>query len=73
MRLGFVHRAALSRDMKKQLAEIAQSLDALIKSAASSTSAWHEVRALAYAAAEAMGAENSSWHRLVRRYRDELP
>lgn len=73
MRLSFVHRAALSRDMKKQLAEIAQALDALIKSAASSTSAWHEVRALAYAAAEVMGAENSSWHRLVRRYRDELP
>jgi hypothetical protein len=73
MRLGFVHRAALSHDMKKQLADIAQSLDALVKSGASSTSAWHEVRALAYAAAEAMGAENSSWHRLVRRYRDELP
>ena len=72
-RLGFVHRAALSRDMQKQLAGIAQSLDTLIKSAASSTSAWQEVRALAYAAADAMGAENSSWHRLVRRYRDELP
>lgn len=73
MRLGFVHRAALSHDMKKQLTEIAQSLDALVKSGASSTSAWHQVRALAYAAADAMGAENSSWHRLVRRYRDELP
>jgi hypothetical protein len=73
MRLGFVHRAALSSDMKKQLSQIAQSLDELIKSAASSTPAWHEVRALAYAAAEAMGAENTSWHRLVRRYRDELP
>lgn len=73
MRLGFVHRAALSHDMKKQLTDIAQSLDALVKSGASSTSAWHQVRALAYAAAEAMGAENSSWHRLVRRYRDELP
>jgi hypothetical protein len=73
MRLGFVHRAALSRDMQKRLTEIAQSLDALIKSADSSTKAWHEVRALAYEAAKAMGAENSSWHGLVRRYRDELP
>ena len=73
MRLGFVHRAALSRDMKKRLTEIAQSLDELIKSAASSRSTWQEVRALAYAATDAMGAENTSWHGLVRRYRDELP
>lgn len=72
-RLGFVHRAALSTDMNKRLKEIFYSLDAVIKSAASSTAAWHDVRALAYAAAEAMGAENTSWHRLVRRYRDELP
>ena len=73
VRLGFVHRTALSRDMKKELADIAQSLDALIRSAASSTSAWRKVRALAYRAAEAMGAESTSWHRLVRRYRDEIP
>jgi hypothetical protein len=72
-RLGFVHRAALSEDMKKRLTAIAESIDALIKSADGSMKAWQEVRALAYAAAEAMGAENSSWHRLVRRYRDELP
>jgi hypothetical protein len=72
-RLGFVHRAALSDDMKKQLAVIAQSVDALVKSADSSTKAWQEVRAQTYEAAKAMGAENSSWHRLVRRYRDELP
>ena len=32
-----------------------------------------EVRRLAFAAAEAMGSENRSWHGLVRRYRDELP
>jgi hypothetical protein len=73
VRLGFVHRTALSRDMKKELTDIAQALDALIRSAASSTSAWHKVRALAYRAAEAMGAESTSWHRLVRRYRDEIP
>jgi hypothetical protein len=72
-RLGFVHRAALSREMQKQLSDIFHSLDELIRTAASSTTAWHDVRALAYEAAKAMGVENTSWHRLVRRYRDELP
>ena len=72
-RLGFVHRAALSGDMHERLEKIFHALDELIRSAASSTKAWQKVRALAYAAAEAMGVENTSWHRLVRRYRDELP
>lgn len=72
-RLGFVHRAALSADMHEQLEKIFHALDEFIKSAASSAKAWQKVRALTYAAAKAMGAENSSWHRLVRRYRDELP
>lgn len=73
MRLGVVHRSALSRDMKEQLGKIGQALGKLIKAAPSSPKAWHEVRTLTYRAAEAMGAENSSWHHLVRRYRDELP
>lgn len=73
MRLGIVHRAALSREMKKRLKDISNALDALIRSGKTSPRAWQEVRELAYEAAEAMGAENSSWHHLVRRYRDELP
>lgn len=72
-RLGFVHRAALSSDMSRQLKEISYSLDELIRTAASSVSAWEKVRGLTFEAAKAMGAENTSWHRLVRRYRDELP
>ena len=32
-----------------------------------------DVRRLAFAATDAMGRENTSWHGLVRRYRDELP
>jgi hypothetical protein len=73
MRLGIVHRSALSRDMKEQLGKIGQALGKLIKAAASSSKAWQEVRTLTYRAAEAMGEENSSWHNLVQRYRDELP
>lgn len=72
-RLGFVHRAALSSDMSRQLKEISYSLDELIRTAASSVQAWEKVRGLTFEAAKAMGAENTSWHRLVRRYRDELP
>jgi hypothetical protein len=73
MRLGIVHRAALSREMQKQLKKTADALEQLVKGAASSPRALQEARELAYEAAEAMGAENSSWHHLVRRYKDELP
>jgi hypothetical protein len=73
MRLGIVHRAALSREMQRQLKETADALEQLVKGAASSPRALQEARELAYEAAEAMGAENSSWHHLVRRYKDELP
>ena len=73
MRLGIVHRSALSWDMKEQLGKIGQALGKLIKAAPSSSKAWQEVRTLTYRAAEAMGEENSSWHNLVQRYRDELP
>ncbi len=73
MRLGIVHRAALSRDMSKRLKKIADALEQLVMGAASSPRALREVRELADGAAEDMGAENSSWHHLVRRYKDELP
>jgi hypothetical protein len=70
--LGIVHRAALSVDVAKELAKIDESL-AAVEKIPSADNAWSQVRALAFEAAEAMGRENSSWHGLVRRYRDDLP
>jgi len=72
-RLGIVHRAALSKEMERQLAKIASELVALSEAAADETAAWREVRHLTFEAASAMGQENTSWHGLVRRYRDDLP
>lgn len=71
-RLGIVHRAALSSDVAKELAKIDADLTAVEKMLPGVES-WTQVRRLAFAAAEAMGRENSSWHGLVRRYRDDLP
>lgn len=73
MRLGIVHRAALSREMQKQLKATTDALEQLVKGAPSSPRALQEARELAFEAAKAMGTENSSWHHLVRRYKDELP
>jgi hypothetical protein len=72
-RLGIVHRAALSREMERQLAEIDSGLIALDWPATDEAAAWLEVRHLTVDAARAMGQENTSWHGLVRRYRDDLP
>jgi hypothetical protein len=66
-------RAALSREMKKRLNDISNALDGLIRSGRTSPRAWQDVPELAYEAAEATGAENSFWHHLVQRHRDELP
>jgi hypothetical protein len=71
-RLGIVHRAALSSDVRRELVTIRNDLGK-IENMPASQEAWQEVRRLAFAAAEAMGRENSSWHGLVRRYRDDLP
>ena len=71
-RLGIVHRTALSAEAELELARIDQALTALIE-AQPPTADWREVRRLAFAATDAMGRENTSWHGLVRRYRDELP
>jgi len=71
-RLGIVHRAALSVDVAKELAKIDADLTTVEKMPPGAD-AWTQVRYLAFAAAEAMGRENSSWHGLVRRYRDDLP
>lgn len=71
-RLGIVHRAALSGEMTEALTKI----DAELAKAAKVTppeEAWGAVRRLSFRAAEAMGGENTSWHGLVRRYRDDLP
>jgi hypothetical protein len=72
-RLGIVHRAALSSEMDRQLTNIDGELVALMRPAPDETAAWREVRHLTFEAAKAMGQENTSWHSLVRRYRDDLP
>lgn len=71
-RLGIVHRAALSRDMERQLAKIDNELVALSQPGMDEAAAWREVRHQTFEAAKAMGQENTSWHGLVRRYRDDL-
>ncbi len=71
-RLGIVHRAALSSEVAKELTQIDEDLTAVEKMP-SGDNAWTQLRRLTFAAAEAMGRENTSWHGLVRRYRDDLP
>jgi len=71
-RLGIVHRVALSVEVERELARIDARLQKIINSPPPDAEAWPKVRALAYAAAETMGRENTSWHGLVRRYRDEI-
>jgi hypothetical protein len=77
IRLGIVHRIALSKDIEQDLEKIDKRLDEIAKplapaSGASALGAWAEVRSLTTKAAGIMGSENTSWHGLVRRYRDEL-
>jgi len=72
-RLGIVHRAALSLEMEQTLQLIDDNLIKLMNGTHSAERPESEVRRLAFAAAEAMGSENRSWHGLVRRYREELP
>ena len=71
-RLGIVHRAALSGEMEQSLAKIDDDL-AKVATVTPPDEAWSVLRRLAFEAAEAMGRENTSWHGLVRRYRDDLP
>lgn len=72
-RLGIVHRAGLSRDVEQQLTPIDGSLARLMEADPPAKDGWPEVRRLTYEAAKMMGSENTSWHSLVRRYRDDLP
>jgi len=69
-RLGLVHRAALSADVEQELTRIDKELKQSIKLPAEAS--WPKLRRLAFEAAEAMELENTSWHSLVRRYRDHL-
>jgi hypothetical protein len=73
-RLGIVHRIALSRDAKLELDQIKVRLDQFKHGVADlpPERAWAEVRALARRAASAMGIENTSWHNLVRREKDDI-
>lgn len=73
IRLGIVHRAKLSRNVEKELIEVSTSLAKLIQAPPATETAWREVRRLASQAAASMGSENTSWHGLVRSYRDQLP
>jgi len=72
-RLGIVHRKALSIDAERDLVPVTKALAGLSRASLTTEAAWRNVRRLASEAAAAMGRENTSWHRLVRRYRDDLP
>ncbi|MHB8267048.1 hypothetical protein [Bradyrhizobium sp.] len=66
--LGIVHRIALSGEMKSELEQIDKDLDRSIEA----EDPWTAIRQLTYRATQRMGNENTSWHGLVRRYRDEI-
>jgi hypothetical protein len=48
-------------------------LDEVIAGGSGDEADRRSLRRLAFVAAEAMGRENTAWHELVRRYRDDLP
>jgi hypothetical protein len=71
-RLGIVHRIALSRDTKAELDQIRIRLGQLKLNSLPPERAWPEIRSLALRASNAMGSENTSWHNLVRREKDDM-
>jgi hypothetical protein len=73
-RLGIVHRIALSRDTKAELDQIHTRLKQFKLNLPNlpSERAWSEIRSLALRASNAMGSENTSWHNLVRREKDDI-
>ena len=73
-RLGIVHRAALSLEVEAKLKEVDDALKVLIKKTppCPDPEFWTELRKLTDSATKVMGGENTSWHGLVRRYRDEF-
>jgi hypothetical protein len=66
--LGIVHRIALSEQTMSELKRIDDELSRSMQA----EDPWTKIRQLTYKATEIMGAENTSWHGLVRRYRDEI-
>jgi hypothetical protein len=70
-RLGIVHRIALSRDTQAELETIHQAI-VNFDMTLPRDKAWLELRKLASRAADAMGSENTSWHNLVRREKDDV-
>ncbi len=73
-RLGVVHRIALSRDTRVELDQVHARLIQLKLDLANlpPERAWSEIRSLALRASNAMGIENTSWHNLVRREKDDI-
>jgi|HubBroStandDraft_1064217.scaffolds.fasta_scaffold00037_46 hypothetical protein len=71
-RLGIVHRTALSIEAERELAKVEAGIADLARGFPQDEAAWRELRRLASIAAEAMGRENTSWHSLVCRHRDEF-
>jgi hypothetical protein len=73
-RLGVVHRIALSRETEAELNAIHVRLDQFRRNLGDMTPerAWLEIRTLAIRASTAMGSENTSWHNLVRREKDDI-
>lgn len=73
-RLGVVHRIALSRETGAELNAIHDRLAQFRRNLADMAPerAWSEVRSLALRASNAMGSENTSWHSLVRREKDDI-
>ncbi len=73
-RLGIVHRIALSRDTGAELRAIHDRLEQFRRDLGDMTPerAWSEIRMLAMRASTAMGSENTSWHNLVRREKDDI-
>ena len=72
-RLGIVHRAALSRGMEQTLQQIDANLIKLMRRYASCRGPGARGTAPCFRGGQAMGSENTSWHGLVRRYKEELP
>jgi hypothetical protein len=66
--LGIVHRIALSEQTMSELKRIDDELGRSMQA----EDPWTKIRQLTYKATQIMGAENTSWHGLVRRYRDEI-
>ena len=66
-RLGLAYRNQLSEDIAKELSAISADLKDIVTTTTNKgrPEAWLSVRQLAESAGEAMGRENSSWHRQV--------